>query len=1602
MFRTFEDTFSEIERLYDARDYQRVVVSCGKLTEKVLYRIFSQFHTTLPQAEEKQRFLSFEEKQGEDYFHFIKSPSIGVGIRYYLALSKQFPEHQWLDPTVKNHLNCVNHWRNVETHAAKQSQPDQQISALPKDEDAAEVLQATEDIIRTLAMNEQAEAGEALPLNYYFRYKALKEDFNSASKTEDYKFIIDEGRPLAARFLDLLLERIYSNLSVEEKRKYLEFQKQVASEEQEQSVLTPYKSLFDGLRFQTRVTKSRQISDILVRFSADDKISHSRRATSPLIQLMDIIYQIIVDPKQQNAFRICDQVNQMLLEKDHLSEQNRLELQGAARFADITDVELEKIIESVSATMAEFPDLFSKAGSEEPGLSIGVPPTEVDVEGLFAEFDQLVYGRLAPTLVELIGHIWLNPDYESTSNSFRDSLRKNGGAKAVSRGIAAFNPLEEVIADLFKPHFKVVKDEQQKIELLNCLLHILDNHPPNRRLIDDDCLRNPRLLYQNLKSYVPADFDKLGDSELDEQFQRLLLLTCELIIDLFEGLPTWNAENLMSILGNQTVLLGHGQQIIDKWMASVPAASESSIQQFEEEYRREVARRYDELNLFGIDISKEARKYQLSVAYISLSMEITESVDPTKLHDSFPVEEVLNKYPKLVALGGAGQGKTTLMQWLTVMCGRKSFPESMNEWNERFPFLIKLRNVLDRDLPTVGEFTSIMAGELPTDSTYHQNWEQQIFEDGKAIIMVDGFDEVPDEKQEKVIIWLSEISQKYPKNRFILTSRPSSYRPEFSLADAGFEAVKLQPMTPDAMREFILHWHRAISLVINPINPDFLADEAEKLQDELKLKKSLRQLVTNPLLCGVICALHHDRHGYLPNNRTEIYEATCQMLLERRDVERQVAESDLALKSLSYTDKRVFLNDMAQWMMLNGQTVVEKSQVYKLFREKINYLPNLREKGLKEEKLLDYFLKRSGLLQQIGPNEVHFAHRTFQEYMAAKEFVDRDSMGYLKQNAGNDYWNETILLALGLCSNNSSNLFITELLLVARKMEDLGSPAQATRLYLLIMRGSDTMRQIPPDIQEVIEKKIQAIIPPVERETRAALVDSGDLAVPFLAKKPNRSTREDLYCALTLLQMRVEEAYALLLDYFQDDRASFIRNLSNLIRQLDDKILEETGLIDLLLRKGPHKYPLLIIEALVHVSKDFRLYRKFPQKRLKVTSDHMEMDLQEDFDWYVPSDKSVTFNFNLKSNTMLRSIQNLKVEQLSVSTLVDADAGVLNQFSELKQLKIDEMHNLQTFGLLFNLSRKTGTQVVLKELHVTAESVKSLGQGVKLFRKARIKIGKMIIEEITESIIRFAEAISRRAVFKIIHMDNYILDAKISEKANTRQFSLLVRMAEMAAARALKISIEKIEIRKLFNPSLTFNPKLGIVLQSLTNTREFEINGKLTDGIVIEDLRAINNLKQLRSLSLSGTRIGRASRLNGLTKLQSLDMSKTNINDLTLLSLPPSLEKLDLSNTNVLDTSPLESLTNLKDLNLRNSKAKFLTPLSQLQNLQSLDIRGTALKDTKPLANLPNLKQLYAFSGVNTSAIEKNFNVEKSQWDSKLIMLERKPPKKKKKQKQNT
>ncbi|MEK8172003.1 NACHT domain-containing protein [Streptomyces sp. M19] len=161
--------------------------------------------------------------------------------------------------------------------------------------------------------------------------------------------------------------------------------------------------------------------------------------------------------------------------------------------------------------------------------------------------------------------------------------------------------------------------------------------------------------------------------------------------------------------------------------------------------------------------------------------------------------------------------------------------------------------------------------------------------DGRGLLLLDGVDEAPENTREQLRHGLRELLSLYPGNVWLVTSRPSAVRENWLAAD-GFTEVKLAPLSRDGVAAFIQRWHAAAREDATDL--DRLDQYEQTLLDAVRITRDLGRLATNPLMCGLICALHRDRRGYLPRGRKALYDAALSMLLERRDRERAMAPPD--------------------------------------------------------------------------------------------------------------------------------------------------------------------------------------------------------------------------------------------------------------------------------------------------------------------------------------------------------------------------------------------------------------------------------------------------------------------------------------------------------------------------------------------------------------------------------------------------------------------------------------------------------------------------------------------------------------------------------------
>ncbi|WP_405679099.1 NACHT domain-containing protein [Streptomyces sp. NBC_00868] len=230
-------------------------------------------------------------------------------------------------------------------------------------------------------------------------------------------------------------------------------------------------------------------------------------------------------------------------------------------------------------------------------------------------------------------------------------------------------------------------------------------------------------------------------------------------------------------------------------------------------------------------------------------------------------------------------------------------------------------------LPSPREFLAA----TPLDGAAPDGWAARVLRGGRALLLVDGFDEIPAAERDRARDWLADLITAYPGNRWLVTSRPSAVRQDW-LGAEGFDEVLLTPMTPDHVRAFVTRWHAAAA----PVDPALEG----RLLESVRTKPDLARLATNPLLCGLICALHRERRGFLPSGRKELYTAALSMLLHRRDRER-----GLRLPDLAEEPQLQLLQRLAYWLIRNGRTELDRDRAEALIADALPAVPAVRVLG---------------------------------------------------------------------------------------------------------------------------------------------------------------------------------------------------------------------------------------------------------------------------------------------------------------------------------------------------------------------------------------------------------------------------------------------------------------------------------------------------------------------------------------------------------------------------------------------------------------------------------------------------------------------------------
>jgi hypothetical protein len=533
---------------------------------------------------------------------------------------------------------------------------------------------------------------------------------------------------------------------------------------------------------------------------------------------------------------------------------------------------------------------------------------------------------------------------------------------------------------------------------------------------------------------------------------------------------------------------------------------------FEERYLRSVVEEYNRVTIHGIDLPNPDTPddWPLDATYVSLGAEFDTPEDPTSAQPVMPADRALAGRERVLLRGMAGSGKTTLVQWLAVStaCGR--LPEELAGLRGRIPFVLPVRRFAHDDFPAPDEFLTALrhplAGQEP------EGWVVRVLLEERALLLVDGMDEVPDQRRAELRDRLLRLLRIHPGTVCLVTARPPAVDSDWPAVE-GFDELTLAPMSRDQVAALITAWHAAAATDTGR-DHDRLAEYRQRLLSAIPLYRELRGLATNPLMCSLICALNRDRSGSLPQGRRELYEAAMEMLLQRRDTERQVVGDAVRMQR---PPRERLLRKLAYRMLVEGRTVMDRPAVLAVLGRHLPAIPALAGLG-SAETIHRHLLLRSGLLREAADGATEFVHRTVQDYLAAKEAVERGDFALLLEHAHEPEWEEVIRMAVAHARPDECALLLEGLLAPGPR------GMQRNRRRLLAAACLEHVTELDPDVYARIRRETRNIVRPASVAAARGLGWVGPIVLEMLPDPATVDDQEAYRIAVTVTRIQDDAA----------------------------------------------------------------------------------------------------------------------------------------------------------------------------------------------------------------------------------------------------------------------------------------------------------------------------------------------------------------------------------------------------------------------------------------------------------------------------------------------
>lgn len=326
-------------------------------------------------------------------------------------------------------------------------------------------------------------------------------------------------------------------------------------------------------------------------------------------------------------------------------------------------------------------------------------------------------------------------------------------------------------------------------------------------------------------------------------------------------------EGVMDVEGDisiQEILAIFSAAYEGKWKWFKTRVEEKAFfEQAAQRYGREIWRRFNSIRVFGMTdevpldslfvrvniLEKNQEKYRDSIEFLHQNFDHTaRTIKFGNTRTTKTGIETINSQDKMIVLGRPGAGKSTYLKSLAL----ESIKKESQIKDRKIPIFITLKELADKGYSLM----DFIAYQFDICSLEDASlFIEHLLEKGKCLLLLDGLDEVQEERKNDIIQEVIDLSKQYHKNQFVVSCRVAAYNAWFE----KFADVEMADFNEEQIESFITKWFHK--------EPELGKKCWEKLKDEAPLK----ELASTPLLLTLLC-IAYDENMDFHTSRAELYE----------------------------------------------------------------------------------------------------------------------------------------------------------------------------------------------------------------------------------------------------------------------------------------------------------------------------------------------------------------------------------------------------------------------------------------------------------------------------------------------------------------------------------------------------------------------------------------------------------------------------------------------------------------------------------------------------------------------------------------------------------